>query len=143
MPTYDDNKLKDILTNAHVIAVVGHSNRPDRPSYRIASYLRSVGYKVYAVNPRLQEIDGEKVYANLAEIPEPIDIVDVFRRAHHLDGVVDEAIEVGAKMVWGQFGVEDFQAAVKAEAAGLDMIMDRCILVEHQRLVNNPVLENK
>ena len=133
--TINDNEgLRQLLEDAKVIAVVGHSDKPSRTSYRIAQYLRSAGYKVYPVNPTVDEIDGEKSYASLDAIPEAIDIVDVFRRSEYLEGVVEEAAQVGAKAVWGQLGVRDEQAAAKAEAAGLDMVMDRCIKVDHARL---------
>lgn len=136
MPVNSQDELRSILETARVIAVVGHSDKPHRTSYRIANYLRAVGFKVYAVNPTVSQIDGERCYASLAEVPEPIDIVDVFRRAEHLSGVVDEAIAVGAKVVWGQLGVVDVDAARKAEAAGLQVVMDRCIKVDHQMLVS-------
>ncbi len=133
--TINDNEgLRQLLEDAKVIAVVGHSDKPSRTSYRIAQYLRAAGYKVYPVNPTVDEIDGERSYASLEAIPEAIDIVDVFRRSEHLEGVVEEADKVGAKAVWGQLGVRDEQAAAKAEAAGLDMVMDRCIKVDHARL---------
>jgi uncharacterized protein len=127
-------ELKQILTNSQVIAVVGHSDKPDRTSYQIARFLRRTGYKVYPVNPTVTEIDGETSYASLADIPEPIDIVNVFRRSEHLENVVDEAIAVGAKTVWAQLGVMDETAAGKAQAAGLSMVMDRCIKIEYNRL---------
>ncbi|KAA3643595.1 MAG: CoA-binding protein [Chloroflexi bacterium] len=127
--------MREILKKARVIAVVGHSDKPYRTSYQIAQYLRNVDYKVYPVNPMVQSIAGEKSYASLAEIPEEIDIVDVFRRSEHLQGVVDDAIAVGAKAVWSQLGVVDQQAARTAEEAGLDMVMDLCIKVEHARLL--------
>ena len=124
-----------MLQNAKVIAVMGHSDNPMRTSYQIAAMLRNVGYKVYPVNPNVESIDGEKCYPNLMEVPEPIDIVDVFRRAEYLPEVVDQAIAVTAKAVWGQFGVVDEQAAQVAEAAGLQVVMDRCIKVEYFRLM--------
>lgn len=127
-------ELKQILTDSQVIAVVGHSDKPDRTSYQIAQFLRRNGYKVYPVNPTVKEIDGETAYASLADIPEAIDIVNVFRRSEHLESVVDEAIAVGAKTVWAQLGVIDEEAARKAQAAGLSMVMDRCIKVEYNRL---------
>ena len=133
--TINDNEgLRQLLGDAKVIAVVGHSDKPSRTSYRIAQYLRAAGYKVYPVNPTVDKIDCETSYASLEAIPEPIDIVDVFRRSERLEGVVEEAAKVGAKAVWGQLGVRDEQAAAKAEAAGLDMVMDRCIKVDHARL---------
>ncbi|MBW8010342.1 MAG: CoA-binding protein [Chloroflexi bacterium] len=137
MPNPNDEKIKQMLETAHVIAVVGHSDRPNRTSYRIANYLRDAGYKVYAVNPLVDEIDGEKSYASLDEIPEPVDIVNVFRRSIFLDGVIDDSIMVKAKAVWSQLGVIDFPAGEKAENAGLDMVMNRCILVERERLLRN------
>lgn len=136
----DGDKPKDLqklLTEARVIAVVGHSDKPYRTSYDIGHYLRKVGYKVYAVNPTIEEVDGERVYSTLADIPEPIDIVNVFRRSEFLQEVVDNAIAVGAKAVWAQLGVKDDAAAQKAEAAGLDIVMDRCIKVDHGMLIGH------
>jgi len=127
--------LRRILEEARVIAVVGHSDKPHRTSYRIGRYLREAGYMVYPVNPAVQEIDGERSYASLAEVPEPIDIVNVFRRSEFLAEVVEQAIAVGAKAVWTQLGVVDELAAKKAEEAGLSMVMDRCIMVDHGQLV--------
>ncbi|MEX2162148.1 MAG: CoA-binding protein [Anaerolineales bacterium] len=127
--------LRALLKEARVIAVVGHSDKPQRTSYRIANYLRRAGYTVYAVNPTVQEIDGQPCYADLAAVPEPIDIVDVFRRSEYLAEVVDQAIAARAKAIWTQLGVFDQAAAEKAEAAGLQMIMDRCIMVDHERLL--------
>ena len=134
MTINDNASLRHMLGEARVIAVVGHSDKPNRTSYQIAQYLRSAGYKVYPVNPTVDQIDGEKSYASLDAIPEAIDIVDVFRRSEFLEGVVEDATRVGAKAVWGQLGVRDDQAAAKAEAAGMDMVMDRCIKVDHARL---------
>jgi predicted CoA-binding protein len=135
MPTNNDKELKELLSSARVIAVVGHSDKPHRTSYEIAQYLRRAGYTVYPVNPILDEIDGQKCYASLSEVPESIDIVDVFRRSEYLPGVVEEAIVAGAKAVWAQLGVHDSQAAERAEQAGLKMVMDRCIKVDHARLM--------
>ncbi|MEX1249003.1 MAG: CoA-binding protein [Anaerolineales bacterium] len=129
------NDLRRLLEEARVIAVVGHSDRPNRTSYRIANYLRRAGYKVYAVNPSIQQVNGEPAYPNLAAVPEPIDIVDVFRRSEFLGEVVDQAIAAAAKSVWAQLGVYDEAAAARAEAAGLQMVMDRCIMVDHERLL--------
>lgn len=136
MTINDSHGLRRILKEARVIAVVGHSDRPGRTSYSIGRYLREAGYRVYAVNPNISEVDGEKAYANLAEVPEPIDIVNVFRRSEFLAGVVDEAIAVGAKAIWAQLGVYDEAAAKEAESAGVDMVMDRCIMVDHRSLVS-------
>ena len=98
----DDQAMRDVLAKARVIAVVGHSDRPYRTSYRIAQYLRRAGYTVYPVNPTVTEIDGQPSYPTLADVPESIDIVNVFRRSEYLADVVDQAIAVGAKAVWAQ-----------------------------------------
>ncbi|QYK51338.1 MAG: CoA-binding protein [Anaerolineales bacterium] len=135
MTLHTQDELRALLQNARTIAVVGHSDKPYRTSYRIASYLRDAGYEVYAVNPAITEVDGQPAYPDLASVPVPIDIVDVFRRSEFLQGVVDDAIKVGAKAVWAQVGVEDAQAAATAEAAGLQMVMDRCIMVDHRSLI--------
>ena len=130
----NDARMREVLTNARVIAVVGHSEQPHRTSYRIAQYLRAAGYTVYPVNPTVTTIDGEKSYASLADVPEHIDIVNVFRRSEYVAEVVDEAIAVGADTVWVQLGIVDEAARDKALAAGLDVAMDKCIKVEHARL---------
>ncbi len=130
-----DNQMRDLLTRLHVIAVVGHSDNPGRTSYQIAQYLRRVGYKVYPVNPTVSEIDGEKCYPDLASVPEPIDIVNVFRRSEYLADIFDEAMEVGAKSVWAQLGVVDILLEAKAEDLGYPLVMDSCIKVVHARLV--------
>lgn len=130
----DDTAIRDLLMRSRVVAVVGHSDNPERTSYQIARFLRDVGYKVYPVNPELREIDGEACYATLADVPEKIDIVNVFRRSVFLPGVVDDAISVGAKSVWAQLGVYDEEAGQKAAEAGLDVVMDSCIKVEYLRL---------
>lgn len=136
MPDLNDDSaaMRDALANARVIAVVGHSDNASRTSYQIAQFLRRAGYTVYPVNPTVSQIDGEKCYASLKDIPEPIDIVDVFRRSEYLPGVIDEAIEAGAKTVWSQLGVYDAQAGKKALDAGLNVAMDVCIKVEFMRL---------
>ena len=131
----DDSQIRDVLQNAKTIAVVGHSDNPGRTSYQIARFLRNAGYTVYAVNPTVSEIDGEQTYASVQDISDEIDIVDVFRRSEFLDGVVEDAIAAGAKTVWSQLGVIDDIAADKATQAGLNMVMNRCIKVEHMRLL--------
>jgi predicted CoA-binding protein len=130
----DDNRMRAVLAEARVIAVVGHSDKPTRTSYQIARYLRRAGYRVYAVNPTVQQIDGQPSYPSLAAVPEPIDIVNVFRRSMYLMGVVEEAIAVGAGAIWAQLGVYDAAVGEKAAAAGLDVVMNACIKVEHGRL---------
>ena len=135
MPITDSAQIHDMLKSAKVIAVMGHSDNPMRTSYQIAAMLRNVGYKVYPVNPNVESIDGQKCYPTLMEVPEPIDIVDVFRRAEYLPEVVDQAIAVEARAVWGQLGVVHDLAARVAEAAGIQVVMDKCIKVEYYRLM--------
>jgi predicted CoA-binding protein len=132
---HKDADLRRLLEEARTIAVVGHSDKPYRTSYRIGNYLRLVGYKVYPVNPTITEIDGHPVYPDLASVPEPIDIVDIFRRSEYLPEVVQEAIAARAKAIWAQLGVYDEAAAKAAETAGLQVVMDRCIMVDHGLLV--------
>jgi predicted CoA-binding protein len=121
----DDKAMRDVLISAKVIAVVGHSDKPERTSYRIAQFLRGVGYKVYPVNPVVSEIDGQPCYSSLKDVPEPVDIVNVFRRSEYLSAIVDEAIAVNAKTVWAQLGVSDELSAQKALDAGLKIVMER------------------
>jgi hypothetical protein len=130
----DDNVMRDVLTNAKVIAVVGHSDKPERTSYRIAQFLQEIGYNVYPVNPLVNEIDGQPSYPSLKDVPEQVDIVNVFRRSEYLSAIVDEAIAVNARTVWAQLGVYDQQSAQKALDAGLNIVMDACIKVEYLRL---------
>lgn len=130
----DDNAMRDVLTNAKVIAVVGHSDKPERTSYRIAQFLREAGYKVYPVNPVVNEIDGQPSYAALRDIPEAVDIVNVFRRSEYLPEIVEEAIAVNAKTIWAQLGIYDEKSAQKALDAGINVVMDACIKVEYLRL---------
>jgi predicted CoA-binding protein len=129
-----DPAIRDLLRSARVIAVVGLSDNPGRPSYHVAEYLQEQGYRVIPVNPTITEALGEKAYASLGDVPEAIDVVDVFRRSDAVPPVVDEAIAVGAKAVWMQEGVVNEPAAEKARAAGLTVVMDRCILKEHAKL---------
>ena len=128
--------LRALLTQARTIAVVGHSDKPHRESYRIGMYLREAGYRVYPVNPTLTMIGGEACYPSLAAVPEPIDIVNVFRRPIFLPEIVEAAIAVKAKAVWTQLGVVNLAAEARAREAGLIVVSNRCILVEHQRLGN-------
>jgi uncharacterized protein len=133
---YPDPYLRDILTNVRTIAVVGASPRHERPSHGVMAYLQRHGYRAIPVNPNAvgTTINGETVYAKLADVPEPIDMVDVFRRAEMAGGVVDEAIAAGAKVVWMQLGVRDDDAAARAEAHGLQVVMNRCPAIEIPRL---------
>ena len=133
---YPDDYLRDILEGVHTIAVVGASPRRERPSHRVMAYLQRRGYRTIPVNPNAADdtVNGETVYARLAEVPEPIDMVDVFRRTEMAGGAVDEAIAAGAKVVWMQLGVRDDDAAARAEAHGLRVVMNRCPAIEIPRL---------
>jgi predicted CoA-binding protein len=134
--SYPDDYLRDILTSVRTIAVVGASPRRERPSHGVMAYLQRHGYRTIPVNPNAAngKIHGETVYARLADVPEPIDMVDVFRRPEAAGGVVDEAISAGAKVVWMQLGVRDAAAAARAEARGLKVVMNRCPAIEIPRL---------
>ena len=130
-----DQQIKDLLRSAHTIAVVGLSSSRLRASYGVAQYMQSAGYRVIPVNPNEQQVLGEKAYARLEDVPEKIDVVDVFRRSEFVPAVVDSAIRVGARAIWMQEGVADEAAAQRARAAGLFVVMDTCILKEHRRLL--------
>src|SRR5580693_5123669 len=131
MPVAGEN----LLRNAKTIAVVGLSNRRSRPSYGVSEYMQVSGYRIIPVNPNETEVLGEKAWASLEEIPEHIDIVDIFRRAECVPDIVDSAIGIGAKGMWMQEGVVHDEAAGKARAAGLEVVMDRCILKEHRKML--------
>jgi uncharacterized protein len=126
--------IPELLRAARVIAVVGLSSDEMRPSYSVAAYMQRVGYRIIPVNPNETEVLGEKAYARLEDVPEKIDIVDVFRRPQYVRGVVESAVLAGAKAIWMQEGVVDEAAAGIARAAGLEVVMDRCILKEHSSL---------
>jgi hypothetical protein len=129
-----DTQIAALLSEAKIIAVVGLSSNPIRPSFGVSEYLQNHGYRIIPVNPRETEVLGEKSYASLLEVPEAIDIVDVFRRSESVPEVVDEAIKKGTGCIWMQEGVIHHEAAAKAEAAGIPVVMDVCILKEHRRL---------
>lgn len=135
---YDDAYLKDILTSVRRIAVVGASNKPERPSYRVAQTLEAHGYEVIPVNPGLagQTVDGRRVYGKLADIPGRIDMVDIFRNVAEVPGVVEEtlALEDKPAVIWMQLAIRDDAAAAKAEGAGIKVVMDRCPAIELPRL---------
>jgi len=133
MTTQDD--IRTVLTNAHTIAMVGASDKPDRDSYRVMEYLIASGYRVIPVNPTVEQIQGQRSYASLREIREEIDVVDIFRRSDAVAPIVEEAIAIGAPVVWMQLDVVNEEAAETARKAGLQVIMDRCIKVEHQRML--------
>ena len=131
-----DDELRDLLTNARTIAMVGASDRPDRPSHGVMKILQNHGYRVLPVNPQItgEHVHGEYVWRELSQIGVPIDIVDIFRRPEAAGEAVDQAILVGAKAVWLQLGVINPDAAARAEAAGLKVVMDRCPAIELRRL---------
>ena len=130
----DPETVKRILDECKTIAVVGLSSNPIRPSYGVSRYMQQRGYRIIPVNPYETEVLGEKAYPSLAEVPEKIDLVDIFRRSEEVGAHVDDAIRLGARAVWMQEGVIDEAAAERALKAGLLVVMDRCILKEHMRL---------
>jgi hypothetical protein len=129
-----DETIRAILSTPQTIVVVGCSPSPDRDSHRIAQLLQRRGHRVIPVNPGHQEILGEKCYAAVRDVPERIDMVDIFRRSEFVSLIVDDAIAAGAKIVWMQLGVIDMAAAQRAQQAGLTVIMDRCPAIEYRRL---------
>jgi len=141
MPLTRDEDIRDLLGSARTIAMVGASDRPDRASNRVMKFLQDQGYRVIPVNPQItgEHIHGEYVWRELAQIGEPIDIVDIFRRSEFAGEAVDQAIAAGAKAVWMQLGVIDESAARRAEAAGLKVVMDRCPKIEIPRLNIKPL----
>ena len=136
MPLTRDEDIKALLESTKTIAMIGASDRPDRPSYGVMAYLQSRGYRVIPINPQItgEHVHGEFVFRELSQIGEPIDMVDIFRRPQAAGEAVDEAIAAGAKSVWLQIGVINHEAAARAEAAGLKVVMDRCPKMEIPRL---------
>jgi predicted CoA-binding protein len=128
-----DDPIAELLKSSRTIAIVGLSSRKFRPSYGVAEYLKSAGYRIIPVNPQETEVLGEKSYARLEDIPEKVDVVDIFRRSEFVPEIVDAAIRIGARAVWMQEGVVHAQAAEKAQQAGLFVVMDHCLLKEHAR----------
>lgn len=147
----DVNTLRRILRDCKTIAVVGLSANWYRPSYFAAKYMQEHGYRVIPVNPMYQEVLGQKCYASLKDIPEKIDIVDCFRKSQDIEPIADQAIAIGAKVLWLQLGVMNEPAAAKARQAGLEVVQDRCVKIEHGRLfgglnwvgVNTKVISSK
>lgn len=141
MPLTRDQDLADLLGRTRTIALIGASDRPDRPSHDVMAFLQRHGYRVIPVNPMItgQHVLGEYVWRDLGQIGVPIDLVDVFRNSAAAGAAVDQAIAAGAKAVWLQLGVVDEAAAARAEAAGLEVVMDRCPKIEIQRLGLPPV----
>ena len=136
MPLTRDEDIRQLLEETRTIAMIGASDRPDRPSYGVMAYLQSRGYRVIPVNPQItgEHVHGEFVFRELSQIGEPIDMVDIFRRPQAAGEAVDEAIAAGAKSVWLQIGVINEEAAARAEAAGLKVVMDRCPKIDIPRL---------
>ena len=131
----NDQMMKEILLSAKTIASVGLSSNQEKESYWIVSYLKEQGYHIIPVNPTATEILGEKVYLNLSSIPEKVDVVQVFRKSEDVPPVVEEAIKIGAKVVWMQEGIVNEEAAQKAREAGLQVVMDACMRATHRRLI--------
>jgi uncharacterized protein len=133
-PEPDDRTVRSILREARTIAVVGLSSKPHRPSNEVASYLQLHGYRIIPVNPNEAEVLGEKVYPSLDEVPDPIDVVDVFRRAEHTPEIARQAVRAGAKVLWLQMGIVNDVARRIAEESGLQVVMDTCMMTAHRRL---------
>ena len=132
---HSNDAIADILKNYKTIAGVGLSSNPRRPSFGVTQYMQSAGYRIIPVNPNETEVLGEKSYPRLEDVPKSheIEIVDIFRRPEHIPPIVDSAIAIGAKVIWMQLGIENPTAAAKARAAGLFVVEDACILIEHRR----------
>ena len=141
MPLTRDEDIAELLGSTRTIALIGASDRPDRPSYEVMAYLQSRGYRVIPVNPQItgEHVHGEFIWRDLSQIGVPIDMVDIFRRSEAAGDAVDQAIAAGAKSVWMQIGVINDEAAARAEAAGLKVVMDRCPKIEIPRLGLPPV----
>jgi len=141
MPLTSDEDIAALLSEVRTIAMVGASDRPDRPSYRVMKFLQDQGYRVIPVNPQItgEHVHGEYIWRELSQLGDPIDMVDIFRRSEAAGEAVDQAIAIGAKAVWMQLGVVNEAAAARAEAAGLKVVMDRCPAIEIPRLGLSPV----
>ncbi|CCO09264.1 CoA-binding protein [Desulforamulus hydrothermalis] len=136
-PNPDDEKIKELLTKCKTIAIVGLSDKPHRDSFQVASYLQSQGYRIIPVHPRVKEVLGEKAYKSLAEIPDQVDLVNVFRKSEETPNVVREAVPLKPAAVWLQLGIINDDAAQLAAQAGLQFVQNRCIKVEHARLLGH------
>jgi hypothetical protein len=131
----NNEQLREILSNAKTIASVGLSSSDEKESYHIVAYLQEQGYRIIPVNPTAKEILGEKAYASLSEIPNKVDVVQLFRKSEDVPPYVDEAIRIGAKVIWMQVGIENEEAAAKARAAGLQVVMNACMRITHRTLI--------
>ena len=127
-------EIRDILNTAKVVAVVGLSNKPERDSYGVAAYLQAHGYRIIPVNPNINQVLGERAYPSLEEVPGPVDVVDIFRKPEFVPPIVEQAVTRGAKVIWMQEGIAHNAAADKARAAGLRVVMNKCILKEHRKM---------
>lgn len=125
-------EIRRILQDARTVAIVGLSDKPHRPSHAVATYLQQNGYRIIPVNPNLQEVLGGKAWPSLSEVPDPVDVVDIFRAPEAVPGIVEEAIRKGAKVIWMQEGIVHNEAAERARAAGLKVVMNKCMLKEHR-----------
>ncbi|WP_432723806.1 CoA-binding protein [Jeongeupia wiesaeckerbachi] len=130
-----DDEVRAFLSGVRRIAVVGLSPKPDRPSFRVSRYMQAAGFSIVPVRPGVDAVLGETAYPALADVPGDVDLVDVFRRAEDVGGVVDDAIGRGARGIWIQSGIINEDAAIRARDAGLFVVMDRCLMVEHARLL--------
>ncbi len=130
----ESSTIAELLRTAHTIAVVGLSDKRWRPSYGVSEYMQRAGYRIIPVNPGVGEVLGEKCYPTVEAVPEPIDIVNIFRRSEAVPEIVDASIRIGAKAIWMQEGVAHEAAAARARGAGLVVVMDRCLLKEHRKL---------
>jgi len=128
-----------ILRTAKTVAVVGLTDDPSRHSYTVPAYLQANGYRIIPVNPKLVEALGERAYPSLADVPEPVDVVQIFRRGEDVGPIMDQAIAAGARAVWMQLGIANDEAAARGRAAGLDVIMNQCMRVQHLRLHSDPL----
>lgn len=141
-PDTDRAMKKELLRTARTIAVVGASNTPGKASHRVFFYLLRAGFDVYPVNPALEELGGRPAYPDLRSIPAKLDVVDIFRKPDAVMPIVEDAIAIGAKAVWMQEGIVNEEAAARARLAGLAVVMDRCIMKEHRRLLGLPAEES-
>ena len=139
MPEGVTDVIHDIFTDYKTIAVVGLSAKPNRPSYGVAKFLQIQGYKIIPVTPTYDEVIGETAYPSLPEVPKDqvIEIVNIFRRPHHVPAIIDQAVQVGAKVVWMQLGIAHQEAAAKAREHGLQVVMNKCMKIEYERWVLN------
>ena len=138
MPINTDEGIRELLSSTKTIALVGASTNPQRASHAVMRYMMDRGYRVIPVNPNETEICGQKAYASVKDIPEPVDMVDIFRRSEDTDPIIDEAIAVGAKSIWLQLAIINEEGAKRAEAAGLKVVMDRCPAIDMPKLGMGP-----